>query len=93
MLAGEAGADYVMLGEPDRHGRRPSFEDVQERLTWWAELFEIPCAAFAASEDEVAPLSRTGADFIALGDWLWSAPEGTAKAIANAAAIINEAVT
>ena len=93
MLAGEAGADYVMFGEPDRHGRRPAFEDAQERLTWWAELFEIPCVAYAAGQDEVAPLSRTGADFIALGDWLWSAPEGVAEAIANAAATINEAVT
>lgn len=93
MLAGEAGADYVMFGEPDRQGRRPSFEDVQERLTWWAELFEIPCVAFAASEDEVAPLSRTGADFIALGDWLWSAPDGATEAIARASAIISEAVT
>ena len=93
MLAGEAGADYVMFGEPDRHGRRPAFEDVQERLTWWVELFEIPCVAYAAGQDEVAPLSRTGADFIALGDWLWSAPQGVAEAIANAAAMINEAVT
>ncbi len=25
MLAGEANADYVMFGEPDRHGRRPPF--------------------------------------------------------------------
>jgi thiamine-phosphate pyrophosphorylase len=92
MLAGEAGADYVMFGEPDRQGRRPAFEDVQERLIWWVELFEIPCVAYAAGEDEVEPLSRTGADFIALGDWLWSAPDGATKAIAKAAAIISEAV-
>jgi thiamine-phosphate pyrophosphorylase len=93
MLAGEAGADYVMFGEPDRNGRRPSFEELQERLTWWAELFEIPCVAYAEGKDEVAPLSRTGADFIALGDWIWSAPEGAAKAIAAAAASLNETVT
>src|SRR5215472_1044466 len=86
MLAGEAGADYVMFGEPDRNGRRPSFADVQERLTWWADLFEIPCVAYAAGKDEVTPLARTGADFIALGDWIWSAPEGAANAIAAAAA-------
>jgi thiamine-phosphate pyrophosphorylase len=86
MLAGEAGADYVMFGEPDRNGRRPSFEEGQERLTWWADLFEIPCVAYAAAKEEVAPLSRTGADFIALGDWIWSAPEGAAEAITAAAA-------
>jgi thiamine-phosphate pyrophosphorylase len=93
MLAGEAGADYVMFGEPDRNGRRPSFDELLERLTWWAELFEIPCVAYAAATDEVAPLSRTGADFIALGDWIWSAPEGAATVIAGAAACLDEAVT
>lgn len=93
MLAGEAGADYVMFGEPDRHGRRAGFEEIQERLIWWAELFEIPCVAYAASKEEVAPLSRTGADFIALGDWIWSAPEGVAKAVAAAAASFDEAMT
>jgi thiamine-phosphate pyrophosphorylase len=92
MLAGEAGADYVMFGEPDRNGRRPSLEELQERLTWWAELFEIPCVAFAAGKDEVSPLVRTGADFIALGDWIWSAAEGAAKAIAAAAASLDEAL-
>jgi len=93
MLAGEAGADYVMFGEPDRNGRRPSFEELQERLTWWADLFEIPCVAYAAGKEEVAPLVRTGADFIALGDWIWSAPEGAAKAVAAAAASLDEALT
>jgi thiamine-phosphate pyrophosphorylase len=93
MLASEAGADYVMFGEPDHNGRRPIFEELLERLTWWAELFEIPCVAYAAGTHEVAPLSRTGADFIALGDWIWSAPEGAAKAIAAAAASLDEAVT
>jgi thiamine-phosphate pyrophosphorylase len=93
MLAGEAGADYVMFGEPERNGRRPNFEELQERLTWWAELFEIPCVAYAADKDEVAPLARTGADFIALGDWIWSAPEGATEAIAYAAVKLDEAVT
>jgi thiamine-phosphate pyrophosphorylase len=85
MLAGETGADYVMFGEPGRDGRRPAFEETQERLTWWAELFEIPCVAYAASKDEFAPLAHTGADFLALGDWIWSAPGGAADAIAAAA--------
>jgi thiamine-phosphate pyrophosphorylase len=98
MLAAETGADYVMFGEPGRQpdrqpGRRPAFEETQERLTWWAELFEIPCVAYAASKDEFAPLSHTGADFLALGDWIWSAPGGAADAIAAAAATVGVAVT
>lgn len=74
MTAAEAGADYVMFGEPDATGTRPSFAAVEERVAWWAEVFEIPCVGYAAAPDEVAPLVKAGADFVALGDWLWQDP-------------------
>ena len=60
MLAAEAGADYVMFGEPDAAGERPSFEAIEERVAWWAEVFEIPCVGFAAAPEEVAPLATAG---------------------------------
>jgi thiamine-phosphate pyrophosphorylase len=85
MLAGEAGADYVLFGEPDRTGRRPPFEVVVEHLTWWAELLELPCVGYAASLDEIVPLAQTGADFIAVGEWIWTHPLGAAAALATAA--------
>ena len=47
--ADEAGADYVLFGEPDARGQRPSIEAIAERLQWWAELFEPPCVGYAAS--------------------------------------------
>ena len=61
MLAAEAGADYVMFGEPDddRHAARRSMPIV-ERVAWWAEVFEVPCVGFAASLDEVEPLGGGG---------------------------------
>jgi thiamine-phosphate pyrophosphorylase len=71
MTAAEAGADYVMFGEPDASGARPALVAIEERVAWWAELFEIPCVGYAAAADEVAPLVKAGADFVALGDWLW----------------------
>ena len=71
MVAAESGADYVMFGAPDDSGARPAFAAIEERVAWWAELFEIPCVGYAASLDEVAPLVAAGADFVALGDWLW----------------------
>jgi len=92
MLAAEAGADYVMFGEPDRQGgqgnpgnqgNRPAFDTVLERLTWWAELFQLPCVGYAENLDEVGPLAQAGADFVALGDWIWR----DAPAAAVAAAI------
>jgi thiamine-phosphate pyrophosphorylase len=85
MLAGEAGADYVMFGEPGSSGSRPSFEAVTERVAWWAELFEVPCVGFATSIDEVGPLAAAGADFVALGDWVFSDRQRCGSTIADAA--------
>ena len=85
MLAAEAGADYVMFGEPDQRQHRPSLDAVLERVTWWAELFEIPCVGFAGSIDEVAPIAEAGAEFVALGEWIFDDPEGAAAAVAEAA--------
>jgi thiamine-phosphate pyrophosphorylase len=71
MAAGEAGADYVMFGEP---GVSASFEATRERVAWWAEIFETPCVACATNLDEVAVLAAAGADFIALEGAVWEAP-------------------
>jgi thiamine-phosphate pyrophosphorylase len=90
MLAAENGADYVMFGEGA--GRRPPFDVIVEHLTWWAELLEVPCVGFAASPDEIVPLARTGADFIALGDWVWTHPEGAAAVLAQATEILGAGV-
>jgi thiamine-phosphate pyrophosphorylase len=101
MLAGESGADYVMFGEPPPsspqgdgkgRGRRMPFEQTLEHLVWWAELLEVPCVGYAAGPDEVGPLARTGADFVALGDWIWTVPGGAAQAIAVAAEHLAEPV-
>jgi thiamine-phosphate pyrophosphorylase len=94
MSAAERGADYVLFGEPDAQGQRPSFEAIVERITWWAEVFEIPCVGYAASRDEIAPLVAAGTDFVAVGDFVWADARGPAAAVADAAAqmILPEAV-
>jgi thiamine-phosphate pyrophosphorylase len=84
MLAAEAGADYVMFGEPDAGGKRPSFEAIRERVEWWAEVFEIPCVAYAASLGEIGALAA--AEFVALDPTVLSDPRGPAAAVADAAA-------
>ena len=84
MLAAEAGADYAMFGEPDHSGNRPAFDTVLERIAWWAELFQLPCIGYAANLDEVGALAQAGADFIALGDWIWTdAPADSVEAAAG----------
>jgi thiamine-phosphate pyrophosphorylase len=74
MSAGEASADYVMFGEPT-NGKRPPFETILERVAWWAEIFNVPCVAFAVALDEIPALVKAGADFIALDDAVWSAAD------------------
>jgi thiamine-phosphate pyrophosphorylase len=84
MMAAERGADYVLFGDPEE-GRRPSFPAIVERIEWWAELFTIPCVGFAASLDEIGPLAKAGADFVAVGEHIWNDPRGAAAALAEAA--------
>ena len=88
MAAGERGADYVMFGETEAQGRRPSFEAIIERIEWWAELFTIPCVGFAATRNEVGPIVAAGADFVAVGDGIWDDPRGTGAALAEVAALL-----
>jgi thiamine-phosphate pyrophosphorylase len=91
MTAGELGADYVLFGEPDARGQRPSTEAVAERLEWWAELFEPPCVGFAASCDEAREFATAGADFVLVGDFMWADPRGAAVALKEAEQAIRQA--
>jgi thiamine-phosphate pyrophosphorylase len=84
MLAGERGADYVLFGEREAQGRRPSFAAVVERVAWWAELFEVPCVGYAETREEIVPLAEAGADFVAV-DFVWADARGVARAVADAA--------
>jgi thiamine-phosphate pyrophosphorylase len=88
MLVAEQGVDYLMFGAPEPAGSQPSFAAVEEQVAWWAEIFETPCVGYAAGLDEIAPLVDSGADFVALGDWLWSAPAGIAATLRAAAAYL-----
>jgi thiamine-phosphate pyrophosphorylase len=88
MVAGERGADYVMMGQSTAGQRRPPFDAVVERIEWWAELFTVPCVGFAASLTEIAPLSAAGADFVAVGDAVWDDPRGALAALAEASRLL-----
>ena len=86
MTAGEVGADYVMFGDPDEAGNRPSFDAIIDRVGWWAEVFEVPCVAYAARLDEIDALAAAGADFVAVGGAVFDDPRGLKTALAEAAA-------
>lgn len=90
MIAGEAGADYVLFGEPDEVGDRPSTDAIAERLEWWAELFEPPCVGYAVSCEEARIFAASGADFILAGEFVWNDPRGAETALADVAAAIRQ---
>jgi thiamine-phosphate pyrophosphorylase len=90
MIAGEAGADYVLFGEPDKTGERPSADAISDRLAWWAELFEPPCVGYVANFDEARTFAASGADFILAGDLVWNDPRGAAAALMDAADAIKQ---
>ena len=90
MTAGEAGADYVLFGEPDARGQRPSIAAIAERLQWWSELFEPPCVGFAASREEVFEFAAAGADFVLVGDSIWNDARGAAAALIDAEQAIRQ---
>ena len=91
MAAGERGADYVLFGEPDANGARPSVDAIAERLQWWDELFEPPCVGFAVSCEEAAEFATAGADFVLVGDFIWADPRGARAALIDAGQAIAEA--
>jgi thiamine-phosphate pyrophosphorylase len=91
MAAGELGADYVLFGEPDSKGQRPSVEAIAERLQWWAELFEPPCVGFAASREGAHEFAAAGADFVLAGDFIWNDPRGAATALMDVEQTIRQA--
>jgi thiamine-phosphate pyrophosphorylase len=91
MLAGELGADYVLFGEADATGHRPSTGAIAERISWWAELFEPPCVGYAASCEEAAEFVVAGADFILVGDMIWADSQAPAAALADVGQAIRQA--
>ena len=92
MEAGEAGADYVAFGAffpslTKPGGPRPELET----LTWWQQIFEIPCVAIGGiTPANCVPLVAAGADFLAVSQAVWGGDEAEAvqafhRAIAAAA--------
>src|SRR5258707_7399083 len=84
MTASEAGADYVLFGEPDARGQRPSIAAIAERLQWWAELVEPACVGFAVSREEAFEFAAAGADFVLVGDLIWNDARGAPAALMDA---------
>ena len=83
MEAGEKGVDYLMFGFPG------GAEDaVAEQVSWWAEIFNVPCVGYAGRPDEAIAIARAGAEFVALCEGLWDAPDTLAATLRAVAAAV-----
>ena len=81
MTAGEQDVDYLMFGETTDDAEPLPFAERLDRVSWWAEIFRVPCVAVAYGLDEIAPLIEAGAEFVAVGDLVWMDPRGPAAAL------------
>lgn len=68
MEVAEAGADYVAFGVPPHvEDRERAAERQLDLVSWWSEVFEIPCVAFDVDNPDAAhSLAAAGADFVAV---------------------------
>jgi thiamine-phosphate pyrophosphorylase len=65
MVAGDAGADYVVFGSLDQEPETDG--DVADLVAWWSDLFVVPCAAAGRLTPELAlSLAHAGADLLAV---------------------------
>ena len=90
MSLGEAGADYIAFGVPDDATDRAGAEEKRaELVSWWAEIFEVPCVAFDASTAATADaLAALGADFVAVKVQVGTAVAAEIERIAGIAAVL-----
>ena len=88
MLAGETYVDYLMFGAPDADGVVPDFAATLELVAWWADIFNVPCVAYAHDLAEISEYTRVGAEFVALGAAVFDDPRGVGAAMADARRLI-----
>ncbi len=90
MSLGEAGADYIAFGIPPHVEDRTTAAERQiDLVSWWSELFEIPCVAFdAADAAAAARLAVAGADFVAVTVKTGDTPEAARDRVRQFASAI-----
>ena len=91
MAAGEAGADYVLFGEPDAtrpaaFGRGDRRAPAMVGRTVRAALRRL-CSIARGSPR----IRGAGADFVLVGDFIWADPRGAAAALKDAEQVIRQA--
>jgi len=83
MSAGELGADYVAFGAfYPTTTKQATVQADPDILTWWQELFEIPCVAIGGiTVENASVIAQAGADFIAVCSGVWDYKKGPKEAV------------
>jgi len=88
---GELRPDYIFFGKLDGDIKPEAHPKNLALGEWWASMVEIPCIVMGGSDAASAlAVAEAGAEFVALRGAVFSNPEGTAKAVAEVNAILDE---
>ncbi|MFO1106555.1 MAG: thiamine phosphate synthase [Amaricoccus sp.] len=83
MTAGEIGADYVSFGPLSSSSLGDGVLAPLELFGWWSEMIELPVIAEGGLTPDLAGSLAGIADFIGLGDEIWSHPGGPEAELAR----------
>lgn len=75
MTAAEIGADYVSFGPVGATALGDGVLADPELFAWWSEMIETPVVAEGALTPDLAATLGATADFLAVGEEIWSATE------------------
>ena len=81
MMAGELGADYVSFGPLTQSSLGDGALAPFELFQWWSELIELPVVAEGGLTADLAADLARAADFLALGDEIWTHADGPEAAL------------
>ncbi|MGK6311964.1 thiamine phosphate synthase [Neorhizobium sp. DT-125] len=88
---GELRPDYIFFGKLDGDIKPEAHPKNLALGEWWASMVEIPCIVMGGSDHLSAlAVAETGAEFVALRTAVFSNPKGTAAAVAEVNAILDE---
>lgn len=73
MRLAELGADYIAF---DANGTIDAIDQYADLISWWSEIFVVPCVAWNVDNAEhAARLATLGADFVAPSKRIWGADD------------------
>ena len=88
---GESRPDYVFFGKLDGDIKPEAHPKNVALAEWWASMIEIPCVVMGGTAIEsVVDVAEAGAEFVALRQAIFAAPQGAAVAVAEANAALDE---